>query len=80
MYWIRITFLFFQSMQGMNYDETASQVYQHLIQSDRELAKRRLEKDMRIASIALSQGATIVTRNQRDFGLVPGLAIEDWSI
>jgi tRNA(fMet)-specific endonuclease VapC len=71
---------FFQSMEVMNYDETASQIYQHLIQSDRQLAKRRIEKDMRIASIALSQGATIVTRNRRDFELVLDLAIEDWSI
>ncbi len=43
---------FFESMQVMNYDETASQVYQRLTQSDRELAKRRLGKDMRIASLA----------------------------
>jgi tRNA(fMet)-specific endonuclease VapC len=71
---------FFHSMEVMNYDETASQIYQRLIQSDRDLAKRRIEKDMRIASIALSQGATIVTRNRRDFELVPDLAVEDWSV
>jgi tRNA(fMet)-specific endonuclease VapC len=71
---------FFQSMEVMNYDETASQIYQRLIQSDRNLAKRRIDKDMRIASIALSQGATIVTRNRRDFELVTDLAIDDWSI
>ena len=36
------------------------------------------DADTRVASIALSQGLTVVTGNERHFRQVPGLEIENW--
>ena len=50
---------------------------------DRLLGTKGLKKigrgDMLIASIALANKATLVTRNTKDFGKVPGLRIENWA-
>jgi tRNA(fMet)-specific endonuclease VapC len=70
---------FFQQAQVLNFDTAAYQCYEQLLKSQPDLKKRRLAKDMKIAAIGLANQAVVITRNQRDFALVPGLQIADWS-
>ena len=47
------------------------------------LAKLKLnvgKMDLKIAALALELGAAVVTNNRRDFGRVPSLVVEDWSV
>jgi tRNA(fMet)-specific endonuclease VapC len=67
----------FRSIPVLNFTETAQNYHQKLLEN-RELAKKRLEKDTKIAAITLSNNGIVVTRNHKDFSLVPNLAIENW--
>ncbi|MCW6051124.1 type II toxin-antitoxin system VapC family toxin [Lyngbya sp. CCAP 1446/10] len=74
------TLEYLQTIEVLNFTLEADICLKKLLKDYPPLRKNRLEKDMRIAAIALSIGATVVTRNQRDFGQVPGLSIEDWTL
>jgi tRNA(fMet)-specific endonuclease VapC len=73
------TVALFGRVRVLDFDEFAGQTFVRLLKENPTLSKQRLQKDMRIAAIALALDAVVVTRNYRDFSQVPSLKIEDWS-
>lgn len=60
------------------FDAAAGRTY-GLVRAQLERAGTPLaEPDLRIASIALCRGLTVVTGNTRHFDRVPGLVVENW--
>jgi len=60
------------------FDADAAEVYGPLRAQLENEGRRLAEPDLRIASIALPRGLTVVTGNVRHFSRVPGLAVENW--
>jgi tRNA(fMet)-specific endonuclease VapC len=60
----------------IRFDEAAVQQLEHLSQV--RTLKRIGRADLLIASIALANDATLVTRNLKHFRQVPGLKVENW--
>jgi tRNA(fMet)-specific endonuclease VapC len=58
------------------FDEAAAEQFDRLLQIGR--LKRIGRADLLVASVALANHATVVTRNLRHFRQVPGLALENW--
>jgi tRNA(fMet)-specific endonuclease VapC len=68
------TIQFITQFQVASYDQRAEDEFQQL------RSIRIGTQDLKIVSIARANGVTLVTRNRRDFGRVPGLTLEDWSV
>jgi len=66
----------FRDAPILAYDDLAATEFERL----RQARIRIGTKDLRIAAICISNGATLLTRNLKDFGQVPGLRAEDWSV
>ena len=58
------------------FDDAAATVFAALVAQ--RLRVRTM--DLRIAAIALARGLVVLTRNASDFGQVPGLQMEDWTV
>jgi tRNA(fMet)-specific endonuclease VapC len=60
----------------LDFDEAAAAEYRHLVKSRVRIGTM----DIRIAAIALTHHAILLSRNLSDFRKVPGLRVEDWTI
>lgn len=58
-------------------DQRVADLYSRF-RKDRKFKNARV-KDLLIACIALAHDATLVTRNTKDFALIPGLKLENWA-
>jgi len=76
--WLVVELL--RDLPVLNFDAAAEVQYQRLLQTEILLRKQRIQKDVRIAAIALSTSSILVTRNHKDFSQVPSLAIENWTL
>ena len=72
---LNTTLRFYSNIAVWQYSEAAIQRLEVLLR-----AKPRVgTQDLKIASVALAAGATLLTRNTRDFAKIPGLLSEDWT-
>jgi tRNA(fMet)-specific endonuclease VapC len=65
-----------QSFPILPYDQSAENYVQQLLAQRLRIGTQ----DLKIASIALANNLTLLTRNRRDFARIPGLQIDDWSV
>jgi tRNA(fMet)-specific endonuclease VapC len=73
--WLTETVRFLSAFQILQYTPEAQQIFADF----RSQRVRIGTQDLRIASIVIAHGGTVLTRNRKDFEQVPGLIIEDWS-
>jgi tRNA(fMet)-specific endonuclease VapC len=73
---LEITLDYFKSVQVLPFDQNAHTTFESLIRQKLRVGTQ----DLRIAAIALSVNGIVVTRNQKDFGKVPNLQVENWAI
>jgi tRNA(fMet)-specific endonuclease VapC len=67
-------FDFFAGWQVLRFEERAAVEFQRL----RSERVRIATTDLKIAAIALTSGATLLSRNLKDFNKVPALRVENW--
>jgi tRNA(fMet)-specific endonuclease VapC len=67
--------MLFSGIKMFSFDLAAATEFNQL----RRLYRRLGAMDLKIAAIAITQEATVLTRNLSDFGQISQLKAEDWS-
>jgi tRNA(fMet)-specific endonuclease VapC len=65
----------YRQIPVLDFDDQAAEIFQRL----RRARLRVGAMDLKIAAIAIANGATLLSRNQRDLAKVPGLNVQDWT-
>jgi tRNA(fMet)-specific endonuclease VapC len=65
----------FRKIEVLDFDEVAASEFQHLQRQRIRIGTL----DLKIAAIALTHNATLLSRNLADFRKVPNLKVEDWT-
>ena len=68
--------LSYVNVDVLDFDQKAGTEFERLRKSRLRIGTM----DLKIAAIALANDATLLTHNISDFGKVPGLRVEDWTI
>ena len=71
---------FLRDFQIIPYDERAAKLCGTLRAALEKKGRPIGPLDTLIAAHAVSIGATLITHNTREFGRVPGLTVEDWTL
>lgn len=67
----------FADVAVMPFDDAAARVFGRI---QAAAPSRRNAYDRQIAAQAISLGLVVVTNNEKDFGAIPGIAIENWTM
>ena len=70
------TLAYFKTINVLDFDPESATCYQEMINKKIRIGTQ----DLKIAAIAKSRSAIIVTRNYHDFNKISDIHIEDWSI
>ena len=74
---LKLSEAYLADFRTLFFDEAATSEFDRL--RNHKKARKAGRNDLLVACICLSQNATLVTRNIKDYANVPGLHIENWS-